>query len=214
MRPVRRCIARRDHALDLSRRRANRPAPRLASAQVTPQKQAFRLAGNGVVVSQQQAAKGGGPERSAKLIQHARLISSRNDAEAERSNPRVVSLPSLESATFHGRSLSSTAQGLAAPRSVCLSGQRERDHPSYARLMRSQYLKFTIAAVWMMLAVALVAALGYLRSPSDVLMLAVLALAPPAAMWLWWNYPAETTSESIHAARENEAGKTTGRQAP
>jgi len=80
--------------------------------------------------------------------------------------------------------------------------------------MRSQYLKFTIAAVWMMLAVALVAALGYLRSPSDVLMLAVLALAPPAAMWLWWNYPAETTSESIHAARENEAGKTTGRQAP
>jgi hypothetical protein len=30
-------------------------------------------------------------------------------------------------------------------------------------------------------------------------MLAVLVLAPPAAMWFWWNDSAETMSESIHA---------------
>ena len=75
-------------------------------------------------------------------------------------------------------------------------------------------MKLTIAAVWMVLTVVIVAALGYLRSPSDVLMLAALAIAPPAAMWFWWNDPAETISESIHAARENDARKTTGRQAP
>lgn len=71
-----------------------------------------------------------------------------------------------------------------------------------------------IAAVWIVLAVVLVAAMGYLRSPSDVVMLAVLALAPPTAMWFWWNDPAETMSESIHAVRENDTGKTTGRRAP
>jgi hypothetical protein len=81
--------------------------------------------------------------------------------------------------------------------------------------MNSQHMKLTIAAVWIVLAVVLVAALGYLRSPSDILMLAALALAPPAAMWFWWNDPAETISESIHAAvREPDAAKTTGRQAP
>jgi hypothetical protein len=81
--------------------------------------------------------------------------------------------------------------------------------------MNSQQMKLTIAAVWIVLAVVLVAALGYLRSPSDILMLAALALAPPAAMWFWWNDPAETISESIHAAvREPDAAKTTGRQAP
>jgi hypothetical protein len=80
--------------------------------------------------------------------------------------------------------------------------------------MKTQHMKLAVAAVWMVLAVVLVAALGYLRSPSDVLMLAALALAPPAAMWFWWNDPAETLSESIQAVQRNEAGKTTGRQAP
>ena len=80
--------------------------------------------------------------------------------------------------------------------------------------MKSQHVKLMLAAVWMVLAVVIVAALGYLRSPSDVLLLAALALAPPAAMWFWWNDPAETMSESIHAARGKEAAKTAGRQAP
>lgn len=80
--------------------------------------------------------------------------------------------------------------------------------------MKSQYVKLALAVGWIVLAVVFVAALGYLRSPSDVLMLAALALAPPAAMWFWWNDPAETMSESIHAVRGNETGKTTGRQAP
>jgi hypothetical protein len=79
--------------------------------------------------------------------------------------------------------------------------------------MKSQHVKLALAAGWMVLAVVLVAALGYLRSPSDILMLAALALVPPAAMWFWWNDPAETISESIQAARGNDAGKT-GRQAP
>jgi hypothetical protein len=76
--------------------------------------------------------------------------------------------------------------------------------------MKSQYVKLVLAAVWVLLAVAVVAGLGYLRSPSDVLMLAALALAPPAAMWFWWNDPAETLSESIHAVRGNDTRKATG----
>jgi hypothetical protein len=76
--------------------------------------------------------------------------------------------------------------------------------------MKPQYVKLVLAAVWMLLVVAVVAALGYLRSPSDVLMLAVLALAPPAAVWFWWQDPAETLSESIHAVRENDTRKATG----
>jgi hypothetical protein len=81
--------------------------------------------------------------------------------------------------------------------------------------MKSQHMvKLALAAVWMVSAVVLVAALGYLRSPSDVLMLVALALAPPAAMWFWWNDPAETMSERIQAVRGNDARKTTGRQVP
>lgn len=80
--------------------------------------------------------------------------------------------------------------------------------------MKSQHVKLALALGWMVLAVVSVAALGYLRSPSDILMLGALALAPPAAMWFWWNDPAETLSESIHAVREKETGKTTGRPTP
>lgn len=74
--------------------------------------------------------------------------------------------------------------------------------------MKSQHVKLALAALWMLLAVVVVAALGYLRSPSDVLMLAALALAPPAAMWFWWNDPAQTLSESIQAVRRKDPGKT------
>jgi hypothetical protein len=80
--------------------------------------------------------------------------------------------------------------------------------------MKSQDLKLVLAAVWMLLAVVIVAAFGYLRSPADALMLAAFALAPPTAMWFWWNDPAQTLSESIQAVRRNDPGKTTRRQAP
>jgi hypothetical protein len=77
--------------------------------------------------------------------------------------------------------------------------------------MKPQYVKLALAAGWMLLALVAVAALGYLRSPSDLLMLAALGLAPPAAMWFWWNDPAQTLSESIQAVRGNDTGKTSRR---
>ena len=80
--------------------------------------------------------------------------------------------------------------------------------------MNSQQVKLALAAGWMLLAVVIIAASGYLRATSDYLMLAALAVAPPAAMWFWWNDPAETMSERIQAVRGNDVRKTTGRQAP
>jgi hypothetical protein len=79
--------------------------------------------------------------------------------------------------------------------------------------MKSEHVKLALAAVWMLLAVVIVAALGDLKSPSGAVMLAAFALAPPTAMWFWWNDPAETLSESIHAVRRNDTGTTTRRQA-
>jgi hypothetical protein len=77
--------------------------------------------------------------------------------------------------------------------------------------MKPQYLKLALSAMWMLLAVVVVAALGYLRSPSDFLVLVALAVAPPAAIWFWWNDPAQTLSESIQAISRNDPGKTTRR---
>jgi hypothetical protein len=77
--------------------------------------------------------------------------------------------------------------------------------------MKPQPVKLALAAVWMFLAVAIMAASGSLRSASDVLMLAALAVAPPAAMWFWWNDPAQTLSQSIQAVRRNDPGKTAHR---
>jgi hypothetical protein len=88
-------------------------------------------------------------------------------------------------------------------------GQRVRREPAYAWLMKPQQVKLALAAVWMFLAIVIVAASGYLKSTSDVLMLAALALAPPAAVWFWWNDPAQTLSQSIQAVRRNDSGKTT-----
>jgi hypothetical protein len=77
--------------------------------------------------------------------------------------------------------------------------------------MKPQQVKLALAAGWMLLAVVAVAASGYLRSPSDIVMLAALALAPPAAMWFWWNDPAQTLSESIQAVSRNDPDKTSRR---
>ena len=77
--------------------------------------------------------------------------------------------------------------------------------------MKPQQVKLALAALWMFLAVAIMAASGSLRSASDVLMLAALAVAPPAAMWFWWNDPAQTLSQSIQDVRRNDPGKTAHR---
>jgi hypothetical protein len=77
--------------------------------------------------------------------------------------------------------------------------------------MKPQQVKLALAAGWMLLAVVIIAASGYLRSTSDVLMLGALAVAPPAAMWFWWNGPVQTLSQSIHAVRRSDTGKTTRR---
>jgi hypothetical protein len=94
---------------------------------------------------------------------------------------------------------------------VCRMEQRVRHDLSYASLMKPQQVKLALAAVWMLLAVVIIAASGYLRSTSDVLMLAVFAVAPPAAVWFWWNDPVQTLSQSIQAVRRNDTGKTTRR---
>lgn len=75
--------------------------------------------------------------------------------------------------------------------------------------MTSPHVRLVFAAMWMMLAIAVAVALGYLRSPSDALILAVFAVAPPAAMWFWWNDPDQTSSESIQAARRTETDRNT-----
>lgn len=75
--------------------------------------------------------------------------------------------------------------------------------------MKPQQVKLAIAAGWMLVAAVAAAALGYLSSPSNVLMLVVVALAPSLAMWFWWSDPVPTLSESIQAARTNDSNKTT-----
>lgn len=82
-------------------------------------------------------------------------------------------------------------------------------HSVIHSIMKSQHVKLAFAAMCMMLAIAVAAALGYLRSPSDALILAVFAVAPPAAMWFWWNDPDQTLSESIQAARRTETDRNT-----
>ena len=78
--------------------------------------------------------------------------------------------------------------------------------------MKPQQVKLALAAGWMLLAVVIIAASGSLRSTSDVLMLAALAVAPAAAIWFWWNDPAQTLSQTIQAVvRRNDPGKTTRR---
>jgi hypothetical protein len=65
--------------------------------------------------------------------------------------------------------------------------------------MTLQHMKIALTAIWMLGVVWVMAISGYLRSMSDVPLLAVLAAAPPAAMWLWWNEPAQTASERLQS---------------
>jgi hypothetical protein len=63
--------------------------------------------------------------------------------------------------------------------------------------MTLQHMKFALTAIWMIGLVWVLAISGYLRSMADVPLLAVLASAPPAAMWLLWNEPPQTATERI-----------------
>jgi hypothetical protein len=67
--------------------------------------------------------------------------------------------------------------------------------------MTRQHMKFALTVIWMLGLVVAIAISGYLRSVPGILLLAVLAAAPPAAMWLWWNEPVQTPSQrnqSVH----------------
>jgi hypothetical protein len=65
--------------------------------------------------------------------------------------------------------------------------------------MTLQHMKFALTAIWMIGVVWVIAISGYLRSISDLPLLAVLAAAPTAAMWLLWNEPAQTASERLQS---------------
>ena len=64
-------------------------------------------------------------------------------------------------------------------------------------------MKLALTAIWMLGCVAGLAMAGYLRSISDVLMLATLAVAPPAAMLWWWNDPAAALNQRIQTVHGN-----------
>jgi hypothetical protein len=76
--------------------------------------------------------------------------------------------------------------------------------------MKHQEMKFALTAIWMVGVMVVIGMAGYLRSTSDVLMLATFAAAPPAAMWFWWNDPAEALNQQIQTVHGNGIGKRPG----
>jgi hypothetical protein len=75
------------------------------------------------------------------------------------------------------------------------------------RDMTQQHTKFALAFIWMLGVVVAIAISGYFRSVPGVLLLAVLAAAPPAAMWLWWNEPVQTASQPVQTVHGNGISK-------
>ena len=73
--------------------------------------------------------------------------------------------------------------------------------------MKHRQMKLALAAMWMLGVVLIIAMSGYLRAMSDVLMLVTLAAAPPAAMWFWWNDPAEALNQQIQTVHGNSIDK-------
>jgi hypothetical protein len=53
-------------------------------------------------------------------------------------------------------------------------------------------------------------ATAQVTSNIDRMAMAIVGIMPPLALWFWWNEPAQTMSESIHAVR-NE-GRSARRQ--
>ena len=68
--------------------------------------------------------------------------------------------------------------------------------------MQLQHRKALVAAVWAILVIAVMVGTGHVTSLADRLTLGLFAVLPPLAMWLWWNAPARTMSESIHDVRD------------
>lgn len=66
--------------------------------------------------------------------------------------------------------------------------------------MRLQYIKMTLAAVWVLSAVVIGVVAG-VTSAGGRVALAALGLLPPLAMLLLWNDPPQSMSESISKAR-------------
>lgn len=63
--------------------------------------------------------------------------------------------------------------------------------------MTHQHMQSALATIWILGLVIATALTGNLRSMSDGLILVVLAVGPPAAMWLWWTDPAKASSPAI-----------------
>lgn len=70
----------------------------------------------------------------------------------------------------------------------------------YARSMKLEYIKITLATVWVLAGVVGGVAAD-VASSGGVVALAALGLLPPLAMWLLWQDPPQTLSESFREAR-------------
>jgi ABC-type nickel/cobalt efflux system permease component RcnA len=66
--------------------------------------------------------------------------------------------------------------------------------------MKLQHTKATLTAIWV-LAMLAFASPANTTSISEWTTLAALTVIPPIALWLFWNDPAQSMSESIHRAR-------------
>jgi hypothetical protein len=66
--------------------------------------------------------------------------------------------------------------------------------------MQLSTIKAIVATLWV-LAVCLAGLAGHLASMSNWLVLAGVAILPPAVMMWWWNDPPQSLSESIQEAR-------------
>jgi hypothetical protein len=75
--------------------------------------------------------------------------------------------------------------------------------------MSLQHMKAALAVVW------LVGALVFFRAalfPSvmDGFLIAAIGIVPPIVLWLWWNDPSPTMSESIQEARNGPPRRNPG----
>jgi ABC-type nickel/cobalt efflux system permease component RcnA len=70
--------------------------------------------------------------------------------------------------------------------------------------MKLQQIKTVLAAVWVFAVIVVFIGSAHATSTSDRLLLVAFALLPPVAMWLWWQDPSQTLSESIHGVRDEK----------
>lgn len=73
--------------------------------------------------------------------------------------------------------------------------------------MTHQHMQSALATIWILGLVIVIAMTGNLRSMSDGLILVVLAVGPPAAMWLWWTDPAKALSRPIQTVHGSGTGQ-------